>query len=169
MGSSHDLCLHEKILGVQNFWYGSNFRGFNFRTAVGDRKLNPVENNRLYGNYSIVKMLCTATDVGIYGLLASQSCYHSLLAPCWFTLWTSSRFLHLYILLISLEIFLFSLKIVPSNCTSGAVRLVNGSSDREGIVEVCYQGVWTAVDGVYWDYRDARVLCRQLGYHDKCE
>ena len=43
------MCLHEKILGVQNFWYGSNFRGFNFRTAVGDRKLNPVENNRLYG------------------------------------------------------------------------------------------------------------------------
>ena len=32
-------------------------------------------------------MLCTATDVGIYGLLASQSCYHSMLAPCWFTLW----------------------------------------------------------------------------------
>ena len=29
-------------------------------------------------------MLCTATDVGIYGLLASQSCYHSMLAPCWF-------------------------------------------------------------------------------------
>ena len=53
-------------------------------------------------------MLCTATDVGIYGLLASQSCYHSMLAPCWFTLWTSNRFLYPYILLISLEIFLFS-------------------------------------------------------------
>ena len=49
-----------------------------------------------------------ATDVGIYGLLASQSCYHSRLVPCWFTLWTSSRFLYPYILLISLEIFLFS-------------------------------------------------------------
>ena len=55
-------------------------------------------------------MLCTATDVGIYGLLASQSCYHSMLAPCWFTLWTSSRFLYPYILLISLEIFLISFK-----------------------------------------------------------
>ena len=23
-----------------------------------------------------------ATDVGIYGLLSSQSCYHSMLVPC---------------------------------------------------------------------------------------
>ena len=30
--------------------------------------------------------------VGIYGLLASQSCYHSMLVPCQFTLWTSGRF-----------------------------------------------------------------------------
>ena len=36
---------------------------------------------------------------------------------------------------------------------------------------MCYQGVWTTVDGsrYYWDYNDARVLCRQLGYDDKCE
>ena len=32
----------------------------------------------------------------------------SMLAPCWFTLWTSSRYLYPHILLISLEIFLFS-------------------------------------------------------------
>ena len=59
--------------------------------------------------------------------------------------------------------------VVPINCTYGDVRLVNGSSDREGILEVCYQAVWTTVDGYDWYYRDARVLCRQLGYHDTCE
>ena len=51
-----------------------------------------------------------ATDVGMHGLLASQSCYHSVLPPCLSTLLASSRFLsllnrHPYILLISLEIF----------------------------------------------------------------
>ena len=32
-----------------------------------------------------------------------------MLVPCWFTLWTSGRFLHHYILLISIEIFLIFL------------------------------------------------------------
>ena len=31
-----------------------------------------------------------------------------MFVPCWFTLWTSGRFLHHYILLISIEIFLIS-------------------------------------------------------------
>ena len=34
------------------------------------------------------------TDVGMHGLLSSQSCYHSVLIPCWFALWTSGRFFH---------------------------------------------------------------------------
>ena len=32
-----------------------------------------------------------------------------MVVPCWFTLWTSSRFLHHYFLLISIEIFLIFL------------------------------------------------------------
>ena len=51
------ICSHEKISGVQKFWCGSNFREFNFRTAVDDRKLNPVENNRLYGIYKWERQL----------------------------------------------------------------------------------------------------------------
>ena len=77
--------------------------------------LSQVEFNSMHvrcqSTATIAEMLqsaTAATDVGIYGLLASHSCYHSMLVPCWFTLWTSSRFLHPYILLISLEIFLFS-------------------------------------------------------------
>ena len=44
--------------------------------------------------YTTTNILCAATDVGMHGLLASQSCYHSVLTPSLCTLWTSSRFLH---------------------------------------------------------------------------
>ena len=44
---------------------------------------------------SIAELASTAaSDVGMHGLLASQSCYHSVLPPSLCTLWTSSRFLH---------------------------------------------------------------------------
>ena len=43
---------------------------------------------------AIVTSCAAATDVGMHGLLASQSCYHSVLPPCLSTLLTSSRFLH---------------------------------------------------------------------------
>ena len=44
--------------------------------------------------YTTTNILCTATDVGMHGLLTSQSCYHSVLPPSLCTLSTSSRFLH---------------------------------------------------------------------------
>ena len=63
---------------------------------------------------AIVRPQQPSTDVGIYCLLASQSCYYSMLVPCWFTLWTSGIFLHHYILLISIEIFLIFLLIITA-------------------------------------------------------
>ena len=36
--------------------------------------------------------VCTATDVGMHGILASQSCYHSVLPPCLCTLLTVEYF-----------------------------------------------------------------------------
>ena len=46
----------------------------------------------------------------------------------------------------------------------GMVRLVGGLIPEEGIVEVCVNGVWSSVCDWSWEYKDAFVVCRQLGY-----
>ena len=44
------------------------------------------------------------------------------------------------------------------------MRLVRGSNQTEGFVEVCHDGIWAGVCDDDWDSSDAEVACRQLGY-----
>ena len=46
----------------------------------------------------------------------------------------------------------------------GTVRLIGGLIPEEGTVEVCMDAVWSSVCDSSWDYKDAFVVCRQLGY-----
>ena len=52
-------------------------------------------------------------------------------------------------------------------CNDGEVRLVGGVSEREGRVEMCYNGVWgTVCANGGWDDMAALIVCDQLGYNE---
>ena len=55
----------------------------------------------------------------------------------------------------------------PANCTNEDLRLVNGTTQFEGNVEVCINKSWAAICDSQWSNVQAAVVCRQLGYSSK--
>jgi deleted-in-malignant-brain-tumors protein 1 len=58
-----------------------------------------------------------------------------------------------------------------SNCSDGELRLMGGSTENQGRVEVCINNLWGTICYSsswynYWDINDARVVCRNLGHQE---
>ena len=46
----------------------------------------------------------------------------------------------------------------------GDIRLVGGSYNWEGRVEIYWIGTWETISDTLWNNSDAEVVCRQLGH-----
>ena len=50
------------------------------------------------------------------------------------------------------------------SCSDGDIRLVGGSTDNEGNVQICYSNAWGSVCDDNWGIADSNVVCHQLGF-----
>ena len=51
-----------------------------------------------------------------------------------------------------------------ANCTDGQVRLMDGDTDVEGRVEICFGRRWGTISGDGWTQTESTVVCNDLGY-----
>ena len=57
-----------------------------------------------------------------------------------------------------------SVNCIVAECTEWTVHLVGGMNKTEGQVEICLGGNWYRVCDSHSSYKEARVVCKQLGY-----
>lgn len=57
-----------------------------------------------------------------------------------------------------------ALATTPVNCTHGDMKLIGGTTEYEGTLQVCVNSLWGTVCDSSWSSSDALLACSQLGY-----
>jgi hypothetical protein len=64
----------------------------------------------------------------------------------------------------TLQIFLLIIAPIHGQYQDGDIRLVGGSYQWEGRVEIYFSGAWGTITDSNWTSDDAQVVCRKLGH-----
>ena len=51
-----------------------------------------------------------------------------------------------------------------ASCNDGDLKLVGGTSETEGRLEVCLNKRWGTINGHGWTHIETEAACNQLGY-----
>ena len=54
--------------------------------------------------------------------------------------------------------------LIAGNCTDGTLRLMEGKSEYEGRLEVCFNRRWGTFGSDGWTEINTQVVCNDLGY-----
>lgn len=111
----------------------------------------------------IIELNCTGNESSIW------NCSYTLLSENGCNGYDASVYCQGIIIIMSIIVLnkCIAISTPMDDCTDGDVRLVGGSTEYEGRVEVCINRAWGTICGRYyygWSTSDSNVVCRQLGH-----
>ena len=98
---------------------------------------------------------CSCQTTGYAGVICQGQCSEPLHGYSIRTCWNVTCTAHNYVIDSSTPM---------ADCVDGELRLVNGSDEREGRLEICFNRAWGTICADEFNQTEATVACGQLGF-----